>query len=295
MAWRVIGVSNPAKLSVKNKQLLIQQEEKVSIPIEDLDALVIDSYGVQLTTNLISELSAANTTLLICDDKHLPTTVLLPYSQHSRQAKVSRAQLVMSLPLKKQLWQSIIAQKITNQAEVLRLLGFSHEPLIKMSQSIKSGDSTNRESQAARYYFATLLEDVTRRKPIWHNSALDYGYAIVRSHIARHIAARGLIASQGVFHHSELNAFNLADDLIEPYRPFVDYFVLGQLSVRHIGQGDMKLEKSERQALVDILNIYVIIDSKKYTMKHAIERTVESFIQALNSKSADRISLPKLD
>lgn len=295
MAWRIIGIQNPSRLSLRDNQLAITQDEEVSLPIEDIDALILDSYGITTTANLLTELATNNTTVVICDEKHLPASVLLPYSQHSRQAKVSRQQLNMSQPLKKQLWQRIVMQKISNQADVLQYFSLNDMPLRQYAVQVKSGDSTNRESIAARAYFDQLLDDATRRKPIWHNTALNYGYAMVRSHIARHIAARGLVASQGIFHHSELNGFNLADDLIEPYRAVADLFVLKKLTPFHIGEQDASLTKQDRQALVDILNYHVIIQNKRFTLKHAVEKTVESFIESIGAKEAGKLLLPKIN
>ncbi len=295
MAWRIIGIQNPSRLSLRDNQLAITQDEEVSLPIEDIDALILDSYGITTTANLLTELATNNTTVVICDEKHLPASVLLPYSQHSRQAKVSRQQLNMSQPLKKQLWQRIVMQKISNQADVLQYFSLNDMPLRQYAVQVKSGDSTNRESIAARAYFDQLLDDATRRKPIWHNTALNYGYAMVRSHIARHIAARGLVASQGIFHHSELNGFNLADDLIEPYRAVADLFVLKKLAPFHIGEQDASLTKQDRQALVDILNYHVIIQNKRFTLKHAVEKTVESFIESIGAKEAGKLLLPKIN
>ena len=294
MSWQVIGISNPAQLSLKDHQLLVKQDDAVSLPIEDIDALILDSYGITFTANLMTELSNSGTTVVVCDEKHLPASVILPYSQHSRQAKVSRQQLVMSQPLRKQLWQKIITQKITNQADVLERFGFEANNLRQMTKIIKSGDNDNRESQAAREYFSKLLDDTTRRKPMWHNAALNYGYAMVRSHIARHIAARGLVASQGIFHHSELNSFNLADDIIEPFRPVVDEYILSNIAPFHIGEQDASLTKSDRQNIIDILNYSVIIDSRKYPIKFAIERAIESFVQATESGEGSNLLLPSV-
>ncbi|NCU29090.1 type II CRISPR-associated endonuclease Cas1 [Candidatus Saccharibacteria bacterium] len=294
MAWQVIGISNPAQLNLKDRQLVIKQDETVSLPIEDIDALILDSYGITTTANLITELSSNGTTVVVCDEKHLPASVILPYSQHSRQAKVSRQQLAMSQPLRKQLWQKIIVQKITNQATVLQQFDYDATPLKDMAKIIKSGDSDNRESQAARLYFSLLLDDSTRRKPMWHNSALNYGYAMVRSHIARHIASRGLVASQGIFHRSELNSFNLADDIIEPFRPVVDEYVLSHVALFHIGETDASLTKEDRCKIVDILNYSVTIDNRKYPIKFAIERTIESFIQAIESGEGSNLLLPSV-
>lgn len=294
MAWRVVAIENPARLSLRDNQLVIAQETEATLPIEDIDALILDSYGMTATTNLLTALAAKGTTTVICDEKHLPASVLLPYSQHSRQAKVSRQQLAMSQPLKKQLWQRVVEQKIVNQADVLRMVGLDDTSIRKHASDVKSGDTSNRESIAARIYFDQLLDDATRRKPIWHNAALNYGYAMVRSHIARHIAARGLVASQGIFHHNELNSFNLADDLIEPYRAAVDLYILENVAPLHIGDRDANLTKHDRQLIIDILNYHVIMSDKKFMIKHAVERTVESFIECIEVKEACKLLLPKI-
>ena len=294
MAWRVVAIENPARLSLRDNQLVIAQDVEATLPIEDLDTLVLDSYGITTTANLLTALATKSTTTVICDEKHLPASVLLPYSQHSRQAKVSRQQLAMSQPLKKQLWQRVVEQKIVNQADVLRMVGLDDMSIRKHASDVKSGDTSNRESIAARIYFDQLLDDATRRKPIWHNAALNYGYAMVRSHIARHIAARGLVASQGIFHHNELNSFNLADDLIEPYRAAVDLYVLEKVAPLHIGDRDASLTKHDRQIIIDILNYYVIMNGKKFMIKHAVERTVESFIECIEVKEARKLLLPKI-
>ena len=294
MAWRVVAIKNPARLSLRDNQLVIAQETEATLPIEDIDSLILDGYGITATTNLLTALATKGTTTIICDEKHLPASVILPYSQHSRQAKVSRQQLAMSQPLKKQLWQRIVEQKITNQADVLQAVGLDDAPLRAYASDVKSGDTSNRESLAARIYFDQLLDDATRRKPIWHNAALNYGHAMVRSHIARHIAARGLVTSQGIFHHNELNSFNLADDLIEPYRAAVDLYILEKVTPLHVGDHDASLTKHDRQLIIDILNYYVIMNGKKFTVKHAIERTVESFIECIEAKEVRKLLLPKI-
>ena len=294
MAWRVVAIENPARLSLRDNQIVITQDVEATLPIEDIDSLILDGYGITATTNLLTALATKGTTTIICDEKRLPASVLLPYSQHSRQAKVSRQQLAISQPLKKQLWQQIIISKITNQADVLRSIGLDDAALRTHISDVKSGDTSNRESIAARIYFDQLLDDATRRKPIWHNAALNYGYAMVRSHIARHIAARGLVASQGIFHHNELNSFNLADDLIEPYRAAVDLYILEKVAPYYIDDRDASLTKHDRQLIIDILNYYVIMNGKKFMIKHAVERTVESFIECIEVKEVHQLLLPTI-
>ena len=190
MAWRVVAIENPARLSLRDNQLVIAQDVEATLPIEDIDSLILDSYGITTTANLLTALATKGTTTVICDEKHLPASVLLPYSQHSRQAKVSRQQIAMSQPLKKQLWQQIIISKIANQADVLQSVGLDDAALRTHINDVKSGDTSNRESIAARIYFDQLLDDATRRKPIWHNAALNYGYAMVQSYSSAYRRAR---------------------------------------------------------------------------------------------------------
>ncbi|MDO4870714.1 MAG: type II CRISPR-associated endonuclease Cas1 [Candidatus Saccharibacteria bacterium] len=294
MAWRVVAVKNPARLKLAHNQLVIIQDQEISLPIEDIDALVIDSYGVVITAELLAYLSTHKTTVIYCDDKHLPCGMLISYSQHSRQAKMSRQQVAMSEPLKKRLWQKNIIAKIINQADVLAYFGLDDRLLRDCVTRVRSGDAGNQESIAARVYFDQLLDDATRRQSIWHNAALNYGYAIVRSHIARHVAARGLIASQGIFHHNELNSFNLVDDLIESYRPVVDAIVI-EYAKRKIITQDATLNVDDRRFLVDILNKYVIIKDKRFTLKHSIELTVESFVDCIDKQSVSNLALPKVN
>ena len=296
MGWRVVAIEKPAKLSLAQGSLVIQGDQVAKLPIEDIDTLMIDNYAVTMSANLLGELANQNVATIICDARHTPCSITAPLSQHSRQAKITSQQTSMSAPLRKNLWQAIVKQKIINQAAVLS--HFDHSDiagqLIKLATEVRSGDTTNRESIAARLYFAELFEDATRRKPTWYNSALNYCYAIVRSLVARDIAARGLVPSLGLFHHSELNSFNLADDLIEPYRAFVDEFVLSVMDSQHLGEAeDNHLTVDDRHLALDILNNYVIIKGKQFTIRDAIALTVESLVKAIGNKSVDALELPR--
>ena len=296
MGWRVVSIENPAHLSLERGSLVIKRDEAVKLPIEDIDTVVIDNYAVSMSANLLSELAVNNVATIICDAKHTPCTLVAPLSQHSRQAKVTQMQIGMPQPLRKNLWQVIVKQKIINQAAVLSKFDYDETAgkLIKLTTEVRSGDTTNRESIAARLYFAELLDDATRRKPTWYNSALNYTYAIVRSVVARSISARGLVPSLGLFHHSELNNFNLADDVIEPYRPFVDDYVLSVISVKHVGDTeDGTLTKEDRHLAIDILNSYVMINNKQFTVRDAIDITVESLVRAIKDGMATKLELPR--
>ena len=262
MGWRIVDIENPAKLGLKDNKLSIEQDVgPVYIPLEDIDTLVIDGQGITMSKNIITALSDFGINTVACDDKHLPSAIILPYSQASRGAKVARAQLNMPEATRKQLWRKNIIQKINNQADVLEKFNYSFKDLQQLAKTVRSGDVSNNESVAARLYFDRLLGDATRRKPMWYNSALNYGYAIVRSAIARSVASRGLIAMVGINHHSELNQYNLVDDLIESFRPIVDEYILSSIAPRHIGEfEDSNLSREERHLIIDILNNYDIIE-----------------------------------
>lgn len=298
MAWRVVAIENPAKLSLKDNKLIIKQDEEVALPLEDIDSLIIDNREVILTTNILAALARLDVNTLICDEKHLPATVILPHGQASRGSKNARMQLNMGEALRKQLWRKNIIQKIKNQAAVLRKNGFETNAikLDKLAATVRSGDVGNNEAAAARLYFDAILGDATRRKPMWHNSALNYGYAIVRGSIAREVAARGLISEIGINHHSELNQYNLVDDLIESFRPLVDDYVLKKAAPYHVGdEYDSSLTKNDRHLIIDIMNQNSIIIDKRYTIKHLTGMVVESLLNAISQDDAEIFALPSIN
>lgn len=297
MAWRVVVIENPARLSFRDNKLIIKQDEEVALPLEDIDSLIIDNREIILTANILSALAEFGVNALACDEKHLPATIILPHGQASRGSKNARKQLAMGEALRKQLWRKNIIQKIKNQATVLRKNDFIAEAdkLDTLSSTVRSGDVGNNEATAARLYFETLLGDTTRRKPMWHNSALNYGYAIVRGSIARAVAARGLITEIGINHHSELNQYNLVDDLIESFRPLVDDYILTKVAPYHVGdECDSILNKNDRHNIIDIVNQYGIIIDKRYAIKYLTDIVVESFVKAISKDDVEQLALPSL-
>ncbi len=298
MAWRIITIENPAKLSLKDNKLVIKQDAEVALPLEDIDSLIIDHREIIMTANILAALANFKVSTLICDEKHLPATIILPHAQSSRGAKNARQQLGMGEALRKQLWRKNIIQKIKNQATVLKQNHFNDAvlKLEHLASTVRSGDVSNNESQAARIYFNALLGGATRRQPMWYNSALNYGYAIVRSSLAQAIAARGLITEIGINHHSELNQYNLVDDLIESFRPLVDDYVLTKIASQHIDDGyDASLNKQDRHLLIDIMNQYGIMVDNKYTIKHLTDLVVESFLNAINQDDPELFELPSIN
>jgi len=298
MAWRVVAIENPARLSFKDNKLVIKQDEEVALPLEDIDSLVVDHREVTLTTNVITALARFGVNAIVCDEKHLPATIILPHGQASRGSKNARQQLFMGKALRKQLWRKNIIQKIKNQATVLRGNNYDLEAgrLDELASTVRSGDVGNNEAIAARLYFNTLLGDATRRKPVWYNSALNYGYAIVRGSLARAVAARGLITEIGINHHSELNQYNLVDDLIESFRPLVDEYILAKVAPCHVGdEYDSSLSKNDRHGIIDIMNQYGIMFDKRYTIKHLTDMVVESLMDAISKDDAGFLTLPSID
>lgn len=295
MSWRTIVIENPAKISFKDNKIVISQDEEKLLPLEDIDSLVLDGRGICLTQNVIAKLSESGVNVVVCNDKHLPSAMLTSYSQASRGVKAASAQLNMPAATRKQLWRKNIVQKITNQAMVLEIFGHKSDDLLDLARSVRSGDVGNNESTAARLYFDRLLGDSTRREPMWYNSALNYGYAIVRGEIARNVASRGLIAMVGINHHSELNQYNLVDDLVEAFRPIVDKYILEKVAIYHVDdEQDEKLTHEDRHRIIDILNENGIIYNKEYSIKHMVEKVVESFVKSILDDNVDELILPAI-
>lgn len=291
MSWRSLIISRPSKLSLKNNQLQIQQEEVWNVPIEDITALVLESQQITITEGLLSSLCDNNIAVYICDRKHIPNGYILPYYQHSRQGKVLKSQLGISEPLKKRLWQQIIKQKIKNQSYVMRCIGnhLAEKRLLKMLGDVDSGDTKNIEGQAARFYFESLFgANFSRNMENIYNACLDYGYTILRGAVARGIVQYGYIPSIGIHHKSELNNYNLADDFIEPFRPIVDLWVIQNIKSTDDFTPQIRIQ------LVDLLNYDFIISNKRQATINAINIMVSSFTTAVQEKDYNKLVLPFL-
>ena len=278
MGYRVIFLANPVALSVKNEQLLIDNGEITKIPLEDIECIVADTLRLNITAYLLSKFSEYTISFYVTDQSHHPCGVFLPVSRHSRHMSVLQSQIDMTLPTKKKLWKQIIYQKIENQATVLKLSNNNcWDEIDCIKYKVKPGDSENMEAVAASKYFRLLFGKIfTRAQETGVNAALNYGYAILRGTIEKYLIAYGYEPALGIFHKSTLNNFNLADDLIEPYRPLVDLFV------KQYAEDDEELTTARKAQLVNLLNADVIIDTKLYACAKAIELTVSSlssFIQ----------------
>jgi len=219
-------------ISLSNHQLVVTNKEKNScrtVPIEDIGYLILDNQQITFTQAVVQELSANNVAFIVCNEKHHPVTMLQNLHSHFTMHHTVMAQTEATEPLKKQLWKQTVEDKIKNQAALLKKLNKNYERLLHIAAKVQSGDSTNCEAVAAKYYWATLFDDidfVRNRKGSPPNSALNYGYAILRAAVAKALMGSGLMPIFGIHHDNKLNAFCLADDIMEPYRPFVDEKVM---------------------------------------------------------------------
>jgi CRISPR-associated protein Cas1 len=286
-------ISHPARLRREHFSLAIEQDETVTIPFEDIAVIVLNHRQITLTHPVLSACADYGISLYALGENHQPNGVFLPFLQHTRATRMLRFQLRASKPLVKQTWAAIVRKKIENQARCLRLIGcHGHERLLAMQGEVRSGDMENLEGQAAAYYFPRLFGNgFFRGEEGWINAALNYGYAILRGAIARGLVAHGLHPSLGIFHASEQNAFNLADDLIEPFRPLVDLWVF---QVTHCAGGEKDdLMPEDKVALVGLLDKDVGMASGDMSVLSAIEYAVESLCRTFESGEA-ALDLPVL-
>lgn len=290
MAYRNIIVTRNIGISVHNYQLVIGNED-MCVPLEDINCLVLEHAGIMISSGVLQRLSENGCLVYICDEKYLPSTVVLPMARHSRHFKMLTVQLAVTKPRQNRLWQQIVKQKIANQAMCLKLCGKKNaDQLYNMTKKVQSGDKTNVEAQAAALYFKSLFgNDFTRGDDNGINAALNYGYSILRGHISRSIVCYGFEPSLGINHHSQLNNFNLADDFIEPYRAMVDYFVYTQLHMEE----EKELGKEMRYQLVDIVNYDMSIHGEKHVIHHAIDKMVASYNSVLMGNK-DELEIPEL-
>ncbi|MGF6147646.1 CRISPR-associated endonuclease Cas1, subtype II/NMENI [Kingella potus] len=294
MTWRSIVISRPARLSLQQRHLLIRQDEEIPVPLEDIAVIVVESREVVLTAPLLSALAEHGISLLTCDEQFLPCGQWLPFAQYHRCLKILKLQMEMTQPQKKQFWQQIVKQKIRNQAWVSDYSGhdLAAGRLNALADSVKSGDKGYAESQAAALYFRVLFGDeFTRNAENGINACLNYGYSIVRSAVARALVQYGFLPALGLHHRSELNAFNLADDFIEPYRQIVDLWTYEQMLS---GSLPDTLTPTAKQQLVSLLYHQIGLNGRRFTLLAVIDRTIQSFQTALTGDGAKTLKLPEM-
>lgn len=292
MTWRSVMISRPARLRREHFSLAIEQEDPAFVPFEDIAVIVLNHREITLTHPVLSACAEYGIGLYATGDNHQPSGVFLPFLQHSRSTRMWRRQRDIGRPLAKRAWAAIVRRKIANQAACLRLAGCDGvERMESYARRVRSGDPDRLEGQAAAFYFSNLFDaHFQRADERWANAALDYGYAVLRGAIARGLVAHGLHPSVGLFHDSEQNAFNLADDLIEPFRPLVDLYVR-----RHMKPDrEAELTPTDKADLVGLLNVDMGMPRGVMSALSAIEHAVESLVRVYEGDGEDPLELPKL-
>jgi len=263
MIKRIIDISDAAYIHLKHKQLLIDKQGETvgQIPIEDLGVLILQNPAIVITQQVVIACQQSKVILIFCDNKHLPYSVILPIGESNNlHNKVLKQQINVSEPIKKNLWKQVIEFKIKNQAQTLRILNKDATQLIYLSAKVKSGDVGNCEAIAAQSYWKILFGEKFRRNPDLEgiNSLLNYGYSIIRAMTARAVCGAGLHPTLGLFHSNQYNALCLADDLMEPFRPWVDLVVYEMFTE----QTDLEINKSTKQRLLNMLSQSVDYNKK---------------------------------
>jgi CRISP-associated protein Cas1 len=290
VGWRSVMISQPAKLRREHFSLAIEQEQTAFVPFEDIAVIVLNHREIVLTHPVLSACADYGIGLYATGDNHQPNGVFLPFLTHSRTTRLMRKQMDIPRPLAKQAWANIVRRKIENQTAVLRFCAKNGvDRMDSYARRVRSGDQESLEGQAAAFYFIQLFGlGFYRAEERWVNAALDYGYAVLRGAIARGLVAHGMHPPIGLFHASEQNAFNLADDLIEPFRPLVDLHV-----VKHPAMVEGDLTPQDKAALVALLNVDVGMPQGKMSALSAIEYAVESLAR-LFEQGDSALELPTL-
>ena len=302
MIKRTLCFSNPAYLSLKNEQLVVKlpQVEKnddlpdtfkadavKTIPVEDIGVVVLDNKQITVTQGLMEVLLENNCAVITCDKSHLPVGLMLPLCGNTTQNERFRLQLDASLPLKKQLWQQTVQAKIGNQAAVLKKCrGVEVGNMQKWQNEVRSGDYDNLEGRAAAYYWKNMFPEVegfTRdREGVSPNNLLNYGYAILRAVVARSLVSSGLLPTLGIHHHNRYNAYCLADDIMEPYRPYVDELVVGYTDEN--GYPDT-LTTDIKKTMLSIPVLDVRINGQRSPLMLATGQTAASLFRCFSGES----------
>lgn len=309
MIKKTLYFGNPVYLSLHDAQLVIKlpevvknntlpehfkQKAKVTKPIEDIGIVLLDNKQITITTGVLEALLENNCAVITCDSKSMPVGLLLPLYGNTTQNERFRYQLGASLPLMKQLWQQTIKMKIENQAAVLNKCTGGEIRCMKVwASEVKSGDSENMEARAAAYYWKNLfrIEGFTRdREGIPPNNLLNYGYAILRAVVARGLVASGLLPTWGIHHHNRYNAYCLADDIMEPYRPYVDELVY---NIVVSGIDYEVLTKEIKAKLLAIPTLDVVVSGKRSPLMIAVGQTTASLYKCFSGELR-KIAYPEM-
>lgn len=297
MIKRTLYFGQAAYLSLRDGQLLVRlpaEEGSRSIPIEDIGVLILDHQQISITHGLMNALEAHKCALITCSASHMPSGLFLPLDAHSLESERFQTQIEATLPLKKQLWQQTVRMKIQNQARVLEEI-YAHPQanMLAWVKRVRSGDPDNLEARAAAYYWANLFPSLPKftrdREESAPNALLNYGYALLRAVVARSLVSVGLLPTLGIHHHNRYNAYCLADDIMEPYRPYVDKFVQ-EIYEREYPES---LTKDIKHRLLTIMEQDVVIDGITHPLSIATSLTASSLVRCFEG-SSKQIDYPAL-
>lgn len=293
MLKRTLVFSNPMVLSLKNQQLVIafkdSQDEKLTVPIEDVGVVLLENQQTNITLPLLNALAENEVQVVICNNKGMPSAMIQSMNSNNLQGETLRNQIRCGEVLKKQLWKQVVVAKIRNQASLLNSIGEEGNVLKPFYTNVRSGDADNREGIAARIYFQHLFGDsfVRNRDEIGGiNVLLNYGYSILRAATCRAIVSSGLLPAIGIHHHNRSNAYPLADDLMEPFRPFVDGIVYDLLM-----RGEKELTKDVKGKLISVLYTDTMFKKVKRPLSVGLSMTTASLVKCL-SKEQNIINIP---
>ena len=297
MIKRTLYFGQAAYLSLRDGQLLVRllaEERSRSIPIEDIGVLILDHQQISITHGLMNALEAHKCALITCSASHMPSGLFLPLDAHSLQSERFQTQIEATLPLKKQLWQQTVRMKIQNQARVLEeVYAQPQANMLAWVKQVRSGDPDNLEARAAAYYWANLFPSLPKftreREESAPNALLNYGYALLRAVVARSLVSVGLLPTLGIHHHNRYNAYCLADDIMEPYRPYVDKFVQ-EIYEREYPES---LTKDIKHRLLTIMEQDVVINGITHPFSIATSLTASSLVRCFEG-SSKQIDYPAL-
>jgi CRISP-associated protein Cas1 len=294
MIKRTLFFGNPTYLSTKNNQIVIaypdKEQETKTVSIEDIGVIVLENQQITITNGLLEKLTQNNVALINCDQQHMPIGLLLPLDGHTEQSERYKNQINASSPLKKNLWQQTITAKINNQAGLLSEKGIPNRKMQLWAKEVTSGDSLNHESRAAVYYWQNLATILAPRSDTFFrgqnglppNNLFNYGYAILRAITARAIVSSGMLPTLGIFHRNKYNAYCLADDIMEPYRPYLDLIVCHIMETEDVVD---ELTIDIKKQLLSIASIDVFIDGKNSPLMVAMSRTTNSLYDCFEGSS----------
>jgi len=295
----VLYISNPCYLSIKDKNIIVSTQKggATRVPIDDISVVVLENNYSSMSSAFMSYLAEKNIVLFTCDSSFMPNGIFLPFHQHSRYTEVSSQQLTWSEPFKKSIWKRIVINKVENQIDLLEYFEFDASAIRSYIPKIKSGDSTNIEAIVASYYwniiFSNTLVYYTREMDNIRNKALNYGYAIIRSAVARGLVASGFTPFFGLHHKNKLNSFNLVDDIMEVFRCVVDREVY--MMFEEEGLDDETLTKEIKKRLISLLEASFVIDNKRYSTLSAITVYIDSLKRATRLKDSSLLVKVILD